>query len=131
MRKVKAWRKGIISAALLLSLGATGLFARDKGSAAAIRQVSAQERTVTGCLRKGTEQSSFDLMADDGTVWILIGSTVTFGDHVGHKVRVSGDVNDEADAQEQRKGDSGKKETAGPQQTLHVRTLKVISNSCK
>src|SRR5438445_13156741 len=69
MRKVKAWRKGIISAALLLSLGATGLFARDKGSAAAIRQVSAQERTVTGCLRQGTEQGSFDLMADDGTVW--------------------------------------------------------------
>jgi len=56
---------------------------------------------------------------------------VTFGDHVGHKVRVSGDVNDEADAQEQRKGDNGKKEPAGPQQTLHVRTLKVISNSCE
>src|SRR5260370_29067296 len=50
-------------------------------------------REMTGCLQK--EGDDYHLMADNGSNWELKGEQVNLSDHVGHKVRVNGTVDQE------------------------------------
>src|SRR5215472_8662107 len=52
--------------------------------------------TVTGCLQKGDEADEFALTGDDGKLYDLRSSSVKLGEHVGHKVTVSGNFKAEA-----------------------------------
>jgi len=88
-------------------------------------------KTVTGCLQKGDEADEFSLTGDDGKLYDLRSSAVKLGDHVGHKVTVTGsfkaegDEKDEDEAKESK--ENGKKEAGD----IQVTKLKMVSDSCK
>jgi len=87
--------------------------------------------TVTGCLQKGDEANEFSLTADDGKLYDLRSSSVKLGDHVGHKVTVTGKFKaegyekDEDEAKESK--EAGKKEAGD----IQVSNLKMVSSSCQ
>jgi hypothetical protein len=88
-------------------------------------------KTVTGCLQKGDEADEFSLTGDDGKLYDLRSSAVKLGDHVGHKVTVSGTFaaegseKDEDEAKESK--ENGKKEAGD----IQVTKLKMVSSSCQ
>jgi hypothetical protein len=89
-------------------------------------------KTITGCLQKGDEANEFSITDADGKTYGLRSSSVKLGDHVGHKVTVSGRVrpeSEENEASEQREKNeqNEKKEVAD----IRVTSLKMVSTSCQ
>jgi len=88
-------------------------------------------KTVTGCLQKGDEADEFSLTGEDGKLYGLRSAAVKLGDHVGHKVTVTGsfkaegDEKDEDEAKESK--ENGKKEAGD----IQVKSLKMVSSSCQ
>jgi hypothetical protein len=90
------------------------------------RSQSANMRTVTGCLSQGSDEKSFNLLADDGGTWVLQSKAVALSDHLGQTITVTGrvwrakaktkDVADPADAQHGR---------------LTVASVNIVSDNCK
>jgi hypothetical protein len=78
-----------------------------------------QSMSVTGCLQKDTaKQNEYTIRGEDGTTWALKdSSTAKLGDHVNHKVTVTGKVTKEG--HETQPGD------------LSVSDVKMISQSCQ
>lgn len=86
--------------------------------------------TVTGCLKQGTENSGYYLLAQDGKVYELSGKA-DFAKHVGHTVTVTGhempmSKADETKMTENEKMEAGDKSYAD----LKVMNLKHVSESC-
>jgi len=87
-------------------------------------------KTVTGCLQKSDEADEYRLTSTDGKLYDLRSSSVKLGEHVGHKVTVTGSFKaeggkDEAEKEEAKEG--GQKETGD----IQVKTLKMVSSSCQ
>jgi hypothetical protein len=77
--------------------------------------------TVTGCLQKGDEANEYAITGEDGKKYGLRSTTVKLGDHVGHKVTVTGRVKKEAE----------KNEPSGESADLTVTKLQMVSESCQ
>ncbi len=92
---------------------------------------SADSRTLTGCLSQGGDSKSFNLLADDGSTWVLRSKTATLSDHVGHTVTVTGKVwhGTMHGAKEKTKDavDPGAEEHGH----LNVATVSMVSDTCK
>ena len=76
---------------------------------------------VTGCLQKGDEPNEYAITGEDGKKYGLRSSTIKLGDHVGHKVTVTGRVKKEAE----------KNEPSGESADLSVSNLEMVSESCQ
>src|ERR1700730_4518606 len=49
-------------------------------------------RTLTGCLQKGDDANEYKLTTAKGGTWEIKSDSLNLGDHVGHKVAVTGVV---------------------------------------
>ncbi len=93
---------------------------------------SAKVRHLTGCLSKGDSSDEYNLTTAKGNTWELKSdsSSVDFASHVGHKVAVTGTVNNAAahGAKEKVKD----KTMSNPTEHGHmtVTNVKMISESC-
>ena len=98
----------------------------------------AEARTITGCLAKGDsgKADEFMLTASDGSMWDLTSKTVALGEHVGHTVAVTGEVehatahNMKEDAKDVAH-DTGMKKDNKESGDFKVSSLKMVSDSCK
>jgi Protein of unknown function (DUF5818) len=92
---------------------------------------SDNSRTLTGCLSQGGDAKSFNLLADDGSTWVLRSKTATLSDHVGHTVTVTGKVwhGTMHGAKEKTKDavDPGAEERGH----LNVASISMVSDTCK
>ena len=87
---------------------------------------------VTGCLQKGAEAGGYFINADDGKVWELSSKTVKLGEHVGHKVTLTGSQLHQSAAVEKKMAQSESSEAAGKEYAdLRVTSLKMISDTCQ
>ncbi len=89
-------------------------------------------KTVTGCLQKGDEADEYSITDAGGKTYGLRSSSVKLGDHLGHKVTVTGRVRpeseeNEANEQKEKNEHNEKKEVAD----IRVTNLKMISTSCQ
>ena len=88
------------------------------GSADRNAKLTGQTMTVTGCLTKDEkEKNEYLITGEDGKTWGLKSSSVKLGDHLNHKVTVTGKVTKE-----------GHEKEAGD---LNVSNLKMVSESCQ
>jgi hypothetical protein len=106
--------------------------------------------TVTGCVSAGKKDGTYKLTADDGTTYMLRSKSANLADHVGHTVTVSGRVmtgekkagdaattpSNSTDASsgagaDQNSPDSGATAAHPMRSHLMVRSLTMVSDSCK
>ena len=83
-------------------------------------------KTVTGCLQKGDEANEYSITDTQGKTYGLHSSTVKLGEHMGHKVTVTGKVKPEEENEAGERHQGNKKEVAD----LEVTNLKMVSESC-
>jgi hypothetical protein len=87
--------------------------------------------SATGCLIKGDEAGEVWLEETDGTIYGLESSKIKLSAHLGHEVTVTGNVltegKEEAAEEAKEQNKTGKHETAD----FRVRTLKMVSTTCK
>lgn len=92
---------------------------------------SAEVRTVSGCLSQGDSADEFKLTGADGSTWEIRSKTVKLAAHVGHTVKVTGNVRtpDAHAAKEKVKDavDSDAKEHGH----LNATGVDMVSDSCK
>ena len=89
-----------------------------------------QAMTVTGCIKKGSENGGYYLTTKDGKVYELSGKT-DFSAHVNHTVVVAGHEAMMSKSDESKMAESEKTEAGGmPYADIHVTTLKMVSESC-
>ena len=81
-------------------------------------KTTGQTMTVTGCLAKEPkEKNEFLITGEDGKTWGLKSTNVKLGEHLNHKITVTGKVT---------KGEHGSE--AGD---MNVSNLKMVSETCK
>jgi hypothetical protein len=87
--------------------------------------------TVTGCLKKGSEDGGYYITGQDGKTYELSSKSVDLSQHVNHTVTVAGYTGVGSNMDEQKKEQAEKSEAAGNQYSdLHVNKLKMVSASC-
>ena len=87
---------------------------------------------VTGCLQKGVESGGYFINADDGKVWELSSKSVKLGEHVGHKVTLTGSQVHHSQAFEKKMAKSETSEASGKEfADMHVTGLKMVSDTCQ
>ena len=95
---------------------------------------SAHTQSVTGCLQKGDEAGEFSITGEDGKTWGLRSTSVKLGEHLGHKVTVTGSTTHETKAQEKaEEKKEGQVENAASKAEyadLTVTSLKMVSDTC-
>src|SRR6266567_2141040 len=95
---------------------------------------AAHKQTVTGCLQKGDEAGEFSITGEDGKTWGLRSTSVKLGEHLGHKVTVTGSTTHETKAQEKaEEKKEGQVENAASKAEyadLTVTSLKMVSETC-
>lgn len=124
--------KGLLAAAAGVLVG--GFAPAD--AAGANRAGPAQQPTsITGCLAQGTAKDSYTLRSADGKTYTLTSTKVNLGEHVGHKVTITGTP---AGMETGALKDTGaapaappKGGEAMPSGALNVTTLKHLSSTCK
>jgi len=86
--------------------------------------------TATGCLKQGTDAGGYYLMGEDGKMYELWGKNL--GEHLNHKVTVTGTQTTMSAAQE-KKREAMEKQEAGNATIvdMKVSNLKMISESCQ
>ena len=90
-----------------------------------------QKTSATGCLMKGSSDNGYYLKAEDGTTYELWGDK-SLGEHVNHKVTVTGMQEKMPHAMEEKNMDNEKTEASGgTQMDLKVTHVKMISKSCQ
>jgi hypothetical protein len=92
---------------------------------------SANSRTLTGCLSQGGDAKSFNLLADDGSTWVLRSKTATLSDHVGHTVTVTGKVWHGTMHGGKEKTKDAVDPGAEEHGHLSVATISMVSDTCK
>ncbi|HWC20102.1 MAG TPA: hypothetical protein VG498_24020 [Terriglobales bacterium] len=89
-------------------------------------------KTVTGCLQKGDEPDEYSITDAHGKTYGLRSSSVKLGDHLGHKVTVTGHLRPESEENEanerKERNEQNEKKEAGD---IRVTTLKMVSTSCQ
>jgi hypothetical protein len=88
-------------------------------------------KTVTGCLQKGDEADEFSLTGDDGKLYDLRSSAVKLGDHVGHKVTVTGTFKPEGYEKDEDEAKESKEKGQKEAGDIQVKSLKMVSSSCQ
>lgn len=92
-------------------------------------------RTLTGCLQKGDSANEYKLTTAKGNTWEIKSDSLNLGEHVGHKVRLTGVVSnammhgakEDAKAEAREHGmDKGSTEHGH----MTVTYLKMVSDSC-
>jgi hypothetical protein len=139
-------RHVFLSSTVLVAVLASGCTRQDEAVApadpttASEAQPRNQPMTVTGCLRAGEAGDTFVLTAaaTEGSQhpgsYQLVGDTDSLGDHIGHRVEVSGTLESEQELAartkavepEQPKGTSGTP-TVETKTTVELRRLEVAS----
>ena len=92
---------------------------------------SANSRSLTGCLSQGGDAKSFNLLADDGSTWVLRSKTATLSDHVGHTVTVTGKVWHGTMHGTKEKTKDAVDPGAEEHGHLNVATVSMVSDTCK
>jgi len=89
------------------------------------RQARGKPVTITGCLQKDDEVNGYVIAGENGKKQLIRSTTITLGDHVGHKVvghkvKVKGNIRD----------GSATSESGGEKSELNVTGLKMLSHKC-
>lgn len=88
--------------------------------------------SVTGCLKKGSEDGGYYITGQDGKTWELSSKSVNLSEHVNHTVSLSGHEMQESQADEAKTETSEKSESGGNNYgDLRVNNLKMVSTSCQ
>jgi hypothetical protein len=111
---------------------------KQKPAAEAGQKADAKARTMTGCLEKGADATTFRLTNVEGTgpktVELTADASKKLAPHVGHKMSITGTDIDPATA---TKGTTGKAEPGtapAPTAAAHhmrVDSFKMVSDTCK
>ena len=87
--------------------------------------------TVTGCLKKGSEDGGVYITGQDGKTWELSSKSVNLSEHLNHTVTVSGREMTGSKADEAKNEMSEKSEAGGNKYAdLRVSKLQMVSTSC-
>jgi|ERR1700676_126188 len=92
-------------------------------------------RTLTGCLQKGDDANEYKLTTAKGSTWELKSNGHNLSHHVGHTVRITGEVSNAEmhGAKEDAKAEA-KEHDMDKDSTEHghmkVTNLKMVSDSC-
>jgi len=103
------------------------------GAAQTAEEKTPAKQTVTGCLQKGLEPGGFFLIAANNQHWELYqNSNVSFADHVGQTVAVTGIFNPNRSAAQEEKSQPYEKKETGERKhgDFQVSSLKVVSETC-
>lgn len=125
-------RLSVLACAVLFVLSACVAFAQDQMS----DKSKGDTRTITGCVSKGDSADEYMLTADDGSTWEVRSSTVSLGDHVGHKVAATGVVtnamahNLKEDAKDAAH-DAHMKKSDSEHGHMKITDVQMVSDSCK
>jgi hypothetical protein len=121
---------GII--ALFMFAGAAGLATADDTT----KTTHKKTRTLTGCLQIGEDANEYNFAAMNGGTWEIKSDSVNLGEHVGHKVKITGVVSNakmhgmKEDAKEEMK-EHGMNKHATEHGHLTVTDLNMVSDSCQ
>ncbi len=117
-----------IVAGVFASLCLIGLATQAQGAS----KPKSGSMSVTGCLQKGAESGGYYITDNDNKMWELSSHSVKLGEHVGHKVTVTGTAVQKSKAAEKKAGENEKSEASGkPYGDLSVKSLKMVSESCQ
>jgi hypothetical protein len=93
-------------------------------------------RTMTGCLQKGDDAKEYVLTTAKGGTWELKSDSLNLGDHVGHRVTITGVVPNakmhgmKEDAKAEAK-EHGVDKDSTEHGHLTVTYLKMVSETCQ
>ena len=89
-----------------------------------------QKVSVTGCLKQGSDTGGYYIMGDDGKMYELMGKNL--GEHVNHKVTVTG-MQEKMSSGQEGKRESTEKTEAGNATVvdLRVHSVKMVSENCQ
>ena len=79
---------------------------------------------VTGCIRKAPDANHYRLLDDNGKLWNIQSKNVSFAEHVGHVVTVSGSIPQKSRDDNDKAGDTS------PQNDLMVTKLEMVRDTC-
>src|ERR1700681_175721 len=93
-------------------------------------------RTLTGCLQKGDDANEYQLTTAKGGTWEVKSDSLKLGDHVGHRVTITGVVsNAKMHGMKEDAKPEAKEHGMGKNSTEHghmtVTNLTMVSDSCK
>jgi len=92
-------------------------------------------RTLTGCLQKGDSANEYKLTTAKGSTWEIKSDSLNLGEHVGHRVRLTGVVSNAMmhGAKEDAKAEArehGMDKDSTEHGHMTVTYLKMVSDSC-
>ena len=115
--------------ALFLFAGTAGL------ATAQTKTTHKKTRTLSGCLQTGDSANEYKLTTAKGGTWELHSDTLKLGDHVAHKVTITGVVSNakmhgmKEDAKAEAK-EHGMDKDSTEHGHMTVTYLKMVSDSC-
>ena len=117
--------------ALFMFVGTAGLTSAQDTN----RTTHKKTRTLTGCLQKGDSANEFKLTTAKGSTWEIKSDSLNLGEHVGHKVTLTGVVSNatmhgmKEDAKAEAK-EHGMDKDSTEHGHMTVTHLKMDSDSC-
>jgi ABC-type sugar transport system substrate-binding protein len=128
--KVKMMAMAIL--ALFLFAGTAGLATAQDTT----KTTHKKTRTLAGCLQKGDDANEYLLTTAKGSTWEIKSDSLKLGDHVGHKVAVTGVVtNAKMHGMKEDAKDEAKEHGVATHSTEHghmtVTNLTMVSESCQ
>ena len=116
--------------ALFMFAGTAGL------ATAQTKTTHKKTRTLSGCLQTGDSANEYKLTTAKGGTWELHSDTLKLGDHVGHKVTITGVVSNakmhgmKEDVKAEAK-EHGMDKDSTEHGHMTVTYLKMVSDTCK
>lgn len=90
----------------------------------------ANEVSLTGCLRQGSDKGGYFIIAQDGKMYELWGKGLK--EHPNHTVTITGTPTKPSQAEEATRNPNERSEAQGEEYAdLKVSSLKMVSESCK
>ena len=92
-------------------------------------------RTLRGCLQKGDSENEYRLTTAKGSTWEIRSDSLNLGEHVGHKVMITGVVSNammhgaKEDAKDEAR-EHGMDKGSTEHGHMTVTYLKMVSDSC-
>ena len=119
--------RNILALALALSLSSVAWTAQEGQT----KTKGKNSVTVTGCLQKGDEPNEYSITDTSGNIYGLRSSSVKLGDHLGHKVTVTGNM--KAESEEKGEKEEHEKKGANTKEVgdIQVTNLTMVSTSCQ
>src|ERR1700686_3872162 len=118
--------------ALFMFAGAAGLATAQDTT----KTTHKKARTLTGCLQKGDDANEYQLTTAKGGTWEVKSDSLKLGDHVGHRVTITGVVSNakmhgmKEDAKAEAK-EHGMRKNSTEHAHMTVTNLTMISGTCK